>query len=122
MLRHPTEKLGGSYVGAKIGEMISSPLAVVLSLEQKKPMHDKNLFCTMSITDLLDRPSNQKRELEADAEGMRLMARAGYDAKAAIDLWGGERPGSQARTRHGELFVLPSRRHPEAGVSRHPAA
>jgi predicted Zn-dependent protease len=98
MLRHPAEKLSSAYVGTRIGEMISSPLAVVLSPEQKKLMHYKNLLRTVSITDLLDRPINQKRELEADAEGMRLMARAGYDPKAAVALWG---VMSDLERRHG---------------------
>lgn len=88
MLRHPTEKISAAYTGDKIGQMISSPLAIVLSPEEKKLMSYKNIFRTTAIADLLDRPVSQKRELEADAEGMRLMARAGYDPKAAIGLWG----------------------------------
>ncbi len=56
-------------------------------------------LCTLSITDFLDRPVNQRSELEADAEGTRLMARADCDPKADVGLWA---VMSDLECRHGK--------------------
>lgn len=52
-------------------------------------------------------PYGRNQELEADSRGLRLMAKAGYDPRAAVELWqnmrqaGGDRPPTFLSTHPG---------------------
>ena len=83
VLRHGNERVSQGM----LGEIGTSVLSTVIGGEnaERKQMAQGLLGMGMSVGLLL--PYSRKNETEADEFGLMLAARAGYDPRAAVDLW-----------------------------------
>jgi len=75
---HGRERLSAAY-GQQMG------MAVIAALGK---MDDTKVALMQSITQVaLALPHSRQQETEADRVGLELMARAGYNPRAALSLW-----------------------------------
>lgn len=92
MLRHPAETITPNYIAWRIGQKITAPAMSLdpfsaISQEQIRENEMAMLLSGVNVFEVFELPTSRKREHEADVEGMRLMARAGFDPKACISFW-----------------------------------
>lgn len=92
MLRHPAETITPNYIAWRISQKMAAPAMSLspfsaISQEQLRENEMAMLLRGVNVFEIFELPTGRKREHEADVEGMRLMARAGFDPKACISFW-----------------------------------
>lgn len=83
ILRHSAERMSDQMVAQGIAALVQA------SVHQADPRHEAVLMKAFGMATQLGvlLPYSRKHEAEADRMGLELMARAGYDPHAAVDVW-----------------------------------